>query len=35
MLDDDDLYQCFKLCREIGALAQVHAENGHLIAKVC
>lgn len=35
MLEDDEMYECFKKCRELGAIAQVHAENGHLIAKVC
>jgi len=34
MLDDSDLYTVFKKCKELGALAMVHAENGHLIAKV-
>jgi len=30
-LNDAELYQAFKACREFGALAQVHAENGDLI----
>ncbi|XP_065051421.1 dihydropyrimidinase-like [Rhopilema esculentum] len=30
-LDDGELYHAFKACREFGALAQVHAENGDLI----
>eukprot|EP00794_Sanderia_malayensis_P016724 gene16724-18418_t len=30
-LSDAELYQAFKACREFGALAQVHAENGDLI----
>jgi len=34
MLDDQDLYKAFERCREIGAVAQVHAENGHVIAQV-
>lgn len=34
MLEDPELYQVFKKCRELGALAMVHAENGHLIAEV-
>ena len=34
MLRDDELYHAFKACREFGALAQVHAENGDLIAEV-
>ena len=34
MLEDAEMYQCFKRCRELGAIAMVHAENGHLIAEV-
>jgi dihydropyrimidinase len=34
MLDDSELYAAFKRCKELGALAMVHAENGHLIAEV-
>lgn len=34
MLSDDDLYSVFKRCRELGALALVHAENGNIIASV-
>ena len=34
MLDDSQLYASFKKCKELGALAMVHAENGHLIAEV-
>lgn len=30
-LDDKDLLESFKRCKEIGALAQVHAENGDVI----
>ncbi|XP_045110518.1 dihydropyrimidinase-like isoform X4 [Portunus trituberculatus] len=30
-LDDHDLLESFKQCKEIGALAQVHAENGDVI----
>ena len=33
MLDDEDLYHVFQQCKKIGALAQVHAENGHLVAE--
>ncbi len=32
MLPDEDLIQGFLRCRELGALPQVHAENGDLIA---
>ncbi len=32
MLADEDLIAGFLRCRELGALAQVHAENGELIA---
>lgn len=34
MLDDADLYEVYKQCRNIGALAMMHAENGHIIAHV-
>lgn len=30
-LSDADMYNCYKHCSKIGALAQVHAENGDLI----
>uniref|UniRef100_UPI00398E64AD dihydropyrimidinase n=1 Tax=Pristiophorus japonicus TaxID=55135 RepID=UPI00398E64AD len=33
MLQDDELYPVFCQCKELGAIAQVHAENGHLIAE--
>ncbi|XP_060072359.1 dihydropyrimidinase-like isoform X1 [Ylistrum balloti] len=33
MLDDDEVYQTFTRCRELGAIGMVHAENGHLIAQ--
>ncbi|XP_052799951.1 dihydropyrimidinase-like isoform X3 [Mya arenaria] len=33
MLDDSELYNSFKRCKELGAMAMVHAENGHLIAQ--
>ncbi|XP_071122481.1 dihydropyrimidinase-like isoform X3 [Mytilus edulis] len=33
MLEDNELYEVFKRCRELGALGMVHAENGHLIAE--
>ncbi|XP_076821782.1 dihydropyrimidinase-like [Clavelina lepadiformis] len=32
MLDDEDLYDVYKKCKEIGALAMMHAENGDVIA---
>jgi dihydropyrimidinase len=31
MLRDDELIKAFIRCKELGALAQVHAENGDLI----
>ena len=34
MLEDGDLYNVFKACNKLGALAQVHAENGHIIHEV-
>ncbi|ELT95974.1 hypothetical protein CAPTEDRAFT_148750 [Capitella teleta] len=33
MLEDAEMYQCFKKCKELRAIAMVHAENGHLIAE--
>lgn len=32
-LDDSELYDAFERCKELGAVAQVHAENGSIIAK--
>ena len=33
-LYDSELIQVFKMCRNVGALALVHAENGDLVAEV-
>ncbi|KAJ8920201.1 hypothetical protein NQ315_011862 [Exocentrus adspersus] len=33
MLNDAELYSAFEQCKKLGALAQVHAENGQIIAK--
>lgn len=32
-LDDSELYEAFERCKDLGAVAQVHAENGSIIAK--
>lgn len=32
-LGDSELYSAFKRCKELGALAQVHAENGDVICE--
>ncbi|KAF4533481.1 hypothetical protein B566_EDAN000966 [Ephemera danica] len=34
MLRDPELYAVFERCKELGAVAQVHAENGDIIAEV-
>ena len=34
MLKDSELYQVFRLCKQLGAVAMVHAENGCLIEEV-
>ncbi|XP_070598109.1 dihydropyrimidinase-related protein 5 isoform X2 [Erythrolamprus reginae] len=33
MLRDSELYQVFRACKDIGAIARVHAENGELVAE--
>ncbi|XP_008500902.2 dihydropyrimidinase [Calypte anna] len=33
MVNDEELYAAFSSCKELGAVAQVHAENGELIAQ--
>ncbi|KAF7235856.1 Dihydropyrimidinase-related protein 5, partial [Varanus komodoensis] len=33
MLRDSELYQVFRACKDIGAVARVHAENGELVAE--
>lgn len=34
MLRDPELIEAFKTCKELGAIAMVHAENGDIIAEV-
>jgi dihydropyrimidinase len=34
MLQDDEIYHVFAKCRELGAIAMVHAENGSIIKEL-
>jgi dihydropyrimidinase len=34
-LDDTELFEAFEKCKQLGAVAQVHAENGDIIKEVC
>lgn len=34
MLRDSELFQALQNCKDIGAIARVHAENGELVAEV-
>lgn len=34
MLRDSELFQALQHCKDIGAVARVHAENGELVAEV-
>lgn len=34
MLRDGELFQALQHCKDIGAIARVHAENGELVAEV-
>lgn len=34
MLDDGEILEVFKKTKELSAIAQVHAENGHVIDQV-
>lgn len=34
MLRDNELFQALQHCKDIGAIARVHAENGELVAEV-
>ena len=34
-LDDSELYAAFERCKQLGAVAQVHAENGDIIKENC
>ncbi len=34
MVNDDELYNSFKRCAQLGALPLVHAENGDVVARM-
>ena len=34
MLRDNEILETFKRCKDLGCIAQVHAENGDVIAEV-
>lgn len=34
MIDDEEMYHCLEACKEFGAVAMVHAENGTIIKEV-
>lgn len=34
MLRDSELFQVLQHCKDIGAIARVHAENGELVSEV-
>lgn len=34
MLADDEIFQVFEKCRELGGIAMVHAENGSVITEL-
>lgn len=34
MIDDEEMYHVLETCKELGAVAMVHAENGTLIKEV-
>lgn len=34
MINDEEMYHCLEACKELGAVAMVHAENGTIIKEV-